>query len=78
MSQSVFKQWGRKESSGATTSVTYPIAMSSCFNIIGNMCTNAINGYEHNVYPYTISASSFTMYTRNTDSKAFSWVAFGK
>ena len=52
--------------------------MSSCFTVIGNMCTNGINGYEHNVYPYTISTSTFTMYTRNTDSKAFSWLAVGK
>ena len=72
------QQWGQNTSSGTTTSVTYPIAMSSCFNVVGNMCTNAINGFEHNVYPYTISASSFTMYTRNTDSKAFSWIAFGR
>lgn len=72
------QQWGQKASSGSTTSVTYPIAMSSCFTVIGNMCTNGINGYEHNVYPYTISTSTFTMYTRNTDSKAFSWLAVGK
>ena len=72
------QQWGQKASSGSTTSVTYPIAMSSCFTVVGNMCTNGINGYEHNVYPYTISTSTFTMYTRNSDSKAFSWLAVGK
>ena len=72
-------QWGDRTCSGsATTSVTYPLAMSSVFTVVGNMRTSAYSGYAANIHPWNIYASYFEMYTRNADSKGFSWVAFGK
>lgn len=73
-------QWGCKASAGTNTSVAFPISfVSACYMVLGNMSKPADHGYEMNIYPkHTWSISSFTMYTRNTDSSEFTWVAVGK
>ena len=74
------QQWGNNASAGTNTSVTFPIRFPSVtYIVIGNMSKSTDYGYEVNIYPkHTWSVSSFTMYTRNTDSSEFTWIAFGK
>ena len=74
------QQWGCKASAGTNTSVTFPISFkSACYMVLGNMSKPADHGYEVNIYPkHTWSISSFAMYTRNTDSSEFTWIAVGK
>ena len=71
-------QWGKGTSSAEKVTITFPINFSTVFIPVGNMATNRDGGFEHNVYPYSWSATSMVMYCRNTSSQHFSYVVFGK
>lgn len=71
-------QWGVGSSTNAEKTVTFPIPFSNaCLNVVANMGNTTVNGFEHNIYPKNWTKENFVIYTRNTSSGGFTWVAFG-